>query len=269
MFLPFLLAAALSFETASILHGSTGGRRQIDMRAALFLLTLPVFAQTFDVASVHQLRDVRPGYGNEIVEVHPGSLAMHNIRLRAAVRWAYGLQEFQVSAPAWMGSPGWQGPDLARFEITAKAPAGTPVAQLRLMLQALLAERFHLAVHHETREMPVYILTSFKDRPGLKPSGDTEARSTASGNNTVFTLHHTTLAEFAEFLAGPLHTPVLDRTDRPGRFEISIDLARYHDVEYTSLPTAVEEELGLKLQRQKTPVEILVVDHIDRTPTEN
>ena len=197
---------------------------------------------------------------------------MHNIRLRAAVRWAYDVKEYQVSAPAWMGSPGWQGRDLARFEIAAKGSGGAPVEQLRVMLQALLAERFHVALHRETREMPVYILTAVKDRPGLKSADDASAESTATGNGASFTMHHTTLAQFAEFLAGPLHTPVIDKTGRDGRFEIAVDLTHStesKDDQLAVLAHAIEDQLGLKLERRKEPVEMIVIDRADQKPTEN
>jgi uncharacterized protein (TIGR03435 family) len=252
------------------------GRRVIRLNMRPILLMIPIAfaaqAQTFDVASIRQIREVQAGgYGSEKIVVNPGSVMMHNVRFRAAIRWAYDLKEYQVSAPAWMGSPGYQGRDLARFEIAAKASEGTRAGELRRMMQALLAERFHVALHRETKEIQVFVLSTGKVKPGLKPADDSTSESSASGHDASFTMHHTSLAEFAEFLAGPLHTPVLDRTNRPGRFEITIDLTRYSasNLEPALLPHAIEDQLGLKLERQKLPVEFLVVEHADQKPAEN
>src|SRR5689334_24963400 len=104
-------------------------------------------ADRFDVASVKPTASIQSGFGKEQIVVQPGSVIMSNIRLRAAIKWAYDLKEYQVSAPAWMGSPGWMGSEIARFEIAAKtAPEASP-ADLKRMMQALLAERFKLEVH--------------------------------------------------------------------------------------------------------------------------
>lgn len=127
--------------------------------AALVLFTIGAGAQSFDVASVKPTADIRTGYGHEHVVARPGSLAMSNVRLRAMIKWAYDVKDYQISGPSWLHSPGWLGADVARYEVQAKAPADTQVATLRLMLQKLLAERFKLVLHRETREVPAYALT--------------------------------------------------------------------------------------------------------------
>src|SRR5947207_2069945 len=91
----------------------------------------------FEVASVKPTANVQSGFGKEQIVVQPGSVIMRNVRLRAVIKWAYDLKEYQISAPSWMGAPGWMGSEIARFEIAAKAPAGTSTPDLRLMMQAL------------------------------------------------------------------------------------------------------------------------------------
>jgi len=130
--------------------------------AALTAFAIAASAQSFDVASVKLTTSIRPGYGNEHIVARPGNLTMSNVRLRAMIKWAYDVKDYQISGPSWLGLPGWLGGDLARYEVLAKAPAETPVATLRLMLQKLLADRFKLALHRETREVPAYALTVTK-----------------------------------------------------------------------------------------------------------
>src|SRR5262245_57665098 len=101
----------------------------------------------FDVASVKQVKQFVPGTLSEKIEAHPGSLSMRDVRLRRIVMWAYDVKDFQISGPSWLGAPAWGGADLSRFEVFAKATEGTPIPQMRLMLQQLLAERFRMKLH--------------------------------------------------------------------------------------------------------------------------
>jgi uncharacterized protein (TIGR03435 family) len=97
---------------------------------ALLALAATALAQpAFDVASVKELADFIPGTISEKIVANPGSIAMHSVRLRACIKWAYDVNDYQISGPSWMGAPGWGGRDLARYEVQAKAPEGTPVAQ--------------------------------------------------------------------------------------------------------------------------------------------
>lgn len=232
----------------------------------MLLLVTAAFAQQFDVASI---KPVDAG-GRESIEARPGSVTMHNVRLRAAIRWAYDVKEYQVAAPAWMGSPGWLGRDIARFDIAAKAPEGTPVAKLRTMMQALLAERFHVRLHRESREMTVFLLSAPKPKPVLSPAPEAQGPGRLSGNGGDLVLTGMSMAEFAEFLAGPLRVPVLDRTGLAGRFDFTISGKMMEGEEMISaVSAAIEDQLGLKLQRQKAPIEMVVVDRADQKPTEN
>jgi uncharacterized protein (TIGR03435 family) len=233
---------------------------------ALLLLSGAALAQKFDVASI---KPMQPS-GKEDTTVHPGSVTMRNVRLRAIIRWAYDLKEFQVAAPAWMGAPGWLGPDIDRFEVLAKTSEGTPVPRMREMMQALLAERFHLAVHRETREMAVFVMTAPKPKPALHPAPEAEGPGRFSGNGEGLVLKGMSMAEFGDFMAGPLQVPVLDRTGLPGHFDFTLSgKPTQPDDTMAFILGALEDQLGLKLQRQKAPVEMLIVDRADQKPTEN
>jgi uncharacterized protein (TIGR03435 family) len=241
--------------------------------AALLLLGACALAQQFEVASVKEMKPEQLGYGSEKIVVHPGSVGMRNARFRTVVKWAYDVKEFQVSAPTWMGAPGWQGGDLDRYEVNARAADGTPVPELRKMMQTLLVERFHLALHRESREMTVLVMTAPQPKPALHPAANPDGppRITPDGSSLLMT--GMSMADLAEFMAGPLHIPVLDRTGLDGRFDFSVAGPSRSDENFehtlSMLVELLDQQLGLKLQRQKTPIEILVIDRADRKPTAN
>src|SRR5580700_2029299 len=128
----------------------------------------------FDVASVKQDTvgiNEGPGHGPEIVNRTPTSLTMENVRLNSALKWAYQLQDDQIAGPVWLKSE--------RYDILAKM--GTPVLEdeLRRRLQNLLADRFKLRSHRETKVLPAFALVVAKDGPKLEISvGDGESSIT-------------------------------------------------------------------------------------------
>jgi uncharacterized protein (TIGR03435 family) len=205
------------------------------------------------------------------------------VRLRQLIEFAYHVDKFQIS-----GGPGWfesQGFDvLAKPPQSAEADAGTRQLsndqrnQLRRRLQALLAERFQLVVHRETKEMPVYALVVAKNGPKLKEStkerdmGGMPGRVTAEG---------TPMEGLAEYLTGMLKRPVLDRTGLKGTYDFKLEWtpdpgglgkldeekaggASAPDPSGPSIFTALQAQLGLKLESQKGPVEFIVIDRAEK-----
>jgi uncharacterized protein (TIGR03435 family) len=118
--------------------------------ASIAAFAQPPSAPAFEVASI---RESQPG--REAIESVPGRLTMRNVRLAACIRWAYDVQEYQVSGPGWLND--------VRFDISAKAGDAVKEAELRLMLRTLLSDRFKLAFHRETKEIPALILTVGKN----------------------------------------------------------------------------------------------------------
>jgi uncharacterized protein (TIGR03435 family) len=178
-----------------------------------------------------------------------------------------------VSGPDWLGA-GFEALTAPRYDILAKAPPDTPVAQLRLMLQTLLAERFHLALHRETRVVPSFVLVFVKKSPLLHPVESANAEPDVGGKGIVLNWRNTSMAEFAELISSPLGMPVVDMTHLAGRFDFDIAAPGYYspvasleDAQY-ALADSVRQ-LGLKLQRRKLPLEMLVVDHVEKTPAQN
>jgi uncharacterized protein (TIGR03435 family) len=242
------------------------------------LLAASLAAQaSFEVASVRSSPIVNRGPKEgerESIEPSAGGLAMRGVSLRSSIRWAYGLQDFQISAPGWLESQ--------RYDIVAKAPGAVSDDELRLMLRALLTERFRLAVHRETRELQVYALAVGKKGTPLE-AAKTPGEGSMQVDNGALVFRNMTMPEFAVRLAARpfgVDRPVIDRTGLPGAFDFSMKLAA-NNVELKqslerrelerdfSMFTAPLEELGFRLKAQKAPVEILVVDHADKVPMEN
>jgi uncharacterized protein (TIGR03435 family) len=228
----------------------------------------------FEVASVRL--GTRPPGEREKIEAHPGSLMMRGVRMRACIMWAYSVKDYQISGPGSLGSPGWLGRELDVYDIAAKTAEGTPVPDLRRMLQVLLADRVKLAVHRETKEVRSYALAL-----GKKGSGPNLHSSEAGGQSDfnmkqpALTMRNITMSEFADFLSGPMHAPVVDKSGLQGPFDLTIDVTPYQeskagsaDQEYAFL-TALAKQLGLILTKTTLPLEILVVDHVERIPTGN
>lgn len=241
--------------------------------AAICFLCGAAFAQNapaFDVASVKSTLAPRLGYGVERVIARPGSLIMSNVRLRTCIQWAYGVRDYQIDGPGWLGPPYDYG-DPRRFEIAAKAPSGTPIPQLRLMLASLLADRFRMALHRERRNLTVCYISRRPAPHKLQPSTDAEGEFRAAPSLTGLTLENATIEEFASLISGPLRMPVLDRTGLHGRFNFALDFSPYpvpSDFEYL-YARSIREQLGLDFARRKASVEMLIVDRAEKQPAEN
>lgn len=189
-------------------------------------------------------------------------------------------------------SAGWV--DMKRYDIDAKYPAGTKPEDFRLMLQKLLADRFHLASHRETRQMPGYRLVVPKGGPKLsrerkepeyKDDAERKAalsklmdawkRKPHSGpSSSWFTYSSTTMAKLAEHLSANLERPVADNTGLEGSYSSSLEWSPDESAPAAGNPlpsilTALQEQLGLKLEPEKGPVEFLVIDRADKTPVAN
>lgn len=232
-------------------------------------LVLPVIAAALALAQdrpAFEAASVKPSAGGDgaLMKSSRASIEMENHSLRRLVQVAYRLHDFAYSGPAWL--------DSVYFDIVAKIPAGAKFDQYPEMLQSLLAEHFKLAVHRETREMPGLALVV--DKKGLRTQAvEAGAVSTSWGPNMVQGAK-ITMAEFAGLLSNALDRPVKDLTVLEGIYDIKIRWApdMPASADPSDLPGSVYaavQELGLRLQAQKVPVEILVVDRAERVPTEN
>lgn len=257
-----------------------------------------IFAQSptrleFEVATVKLNNECVHGVGRE--QHSPGRFGVECVSLREYIRGSYGRPN--ARPPVVLGGPRWV--DTDHFDIVAKAAGETGLDEMYgPMMRALLEDRFQLKVHAETREMPVYTLTVEKGGAKLvrlkdgscvpidlakvlmsPPTPNYCGRMTTKGSafRTVEG-YGTTLAEFTgRVFRDTLDRPVIDKTGLTGRFDIHLEFAREiapfaaHDGPAPatqdagpSLFTALQEQLGLRLSPGRGPVEVLVIDHVER-----
>jgi uncharacterized protein (TIGR03435 family) len=252
-------------------------------RAAAAVVVLQMawaFGQTappaFEVASIKSSA-AEPGSSSGIF-TKKGSIDARNVTLKRCIRGAYDTQESQV-----VGGPKWAGE--ARYEIYAKAAGPAGDHELMAMLQSLLADRFKLAFHRETRELPGYALVLGK--------GGLQAKHSQPGSESRTSLSRTDLDaascsmhQLAQKLSEVIHFPVADLTGVEGEFDFHLKWTP-EDVQAKapsggdkpgsaaldlgsgpSVYAAVQEQLGLKLEPRKVPTEVLVIDHAER-PSES
>jgi uncharacterized protein (TIGR03435 family) len=228
----------------------------------------PVPAE-FAVASVRLIpveQTSVPGAVRQSIEAHPGSLTMKNVRMWGLVKWAYDLKEYQISGVDRLATE--------HYNVVAKAEEGAPVPQLRVMLQNLLASRFKLVVHRETKEVRGYELVVAKGGSKLHNS-DPHSLSDTEMKGTAVRFRRISMTEFADWLSGPMHAPVIDKTNIAGQFDLTIDVGPYEgpnaakDEQQYAFLAALEKQLGLKVQSAKTSVEYFIVDHADKVPADN
>jgi uncharacterized protein (TIGR03435 family) len=218
-------------------------------------------APSFEVASIKPSAAYRPGSPSG-VHLDGARFTSSGIPLRNLIYSAYGVPSWAVS-----GGPGWL--DSEAYDIAATVPPATSDEQVRLMLKTLFADRFQLTVHREMREHSVYDLVVAKNGPKFKSSEATKA-SIKNGLGHI-ELHGIAIAVLANSLWSTKATarPVVDMTGLKGHFDITLDWAP-EDVQLDvadrgpSVFTAIEEQLGLKLEPRKSPFEFIIIDHVER-----
>jgi uncharacterized protein (TIGR03435 family) len=239
------------------------------MRSVLALLAVLAAAapgQTYEVASV---KPNLSGSTSSRTNGTAGQVVFTNVPLKALIVNAFGVTAFQVTGPGWLES--------ARFDLAAKYPPGAKPADRPLMLRHFLEERFGLAAHQETKETPGYALVvakgGFKLQPA--PGPDRSVSNNSDGKRHTMTATGISMPTLADMLARQFVTPVVDRTGIEGVYNFELkwsddDAGATADPDAPpSIFTALQEKLGLRLQSQKVPVPMVVVDRIERTPREN
>jgi uncharacterized protein (TIGR03435 family) len=233
----------------------------------------------FEVADVKVNNSGQPGVQGGFLP--GGQISVRNIPMRELIVQAY-------KAGGVAGGPNWL--DAERFDIVAKAPPNTSEDTLRLMLQTLLAERFKLAIHQEQRSTAVFALVAAKRGFKLQAAGGS-GRPKCSPGQGAEGLNHTVCTNFTMAdLAAALPTriapsfidrPVVDLTGLKGAYDIKLDWVPRPIVgNAADGPTAdvaagatvfdaLDKQLGLKLVERKLPMPVIVIDRIERVPTQN
>jgi uncharacterized protein (TIGR03435 family) len=290
--------------------------RSMKLSSAFLLASLTIFGQTaqFEVASIRPSAAPGADHVNVGVHVDGARISCTYLSLKDYIRMAYKVKDYQISGPDWAAGE--------RFDISATLPAGAKEDQVPDMLKALLADRFQMKLHRDSKDFPVYALVVGKG--GLKakesapeaeskdgeegPKGAVNVSGSGGrggvninlGRGSYFTMadnkfvvRKLTMASFAEMLARFEDRPVVDMTGLSASYDFDLT---FTDEDYRAMlirsaitagvtlpPEALKalqyssgdsllgalEKVGLKLETRKAPLELLVIDHVLRVPTEN
>ncbi len=247
-------------------------------------LSLTIHAQqpaAFEAASVRPNRSTNPGASSRALP--GGRVAITNRTLTDIIREVYQVQTYQIA-----GGPDWA--DRDRWDIVAKGEGDPSFSRVLAMMQTLLADRFKLAMHHERREMPIYALVragagrmlgpqitpadrdcraiagAAREPGGSAPPPDGHPRCGVSMKTGRLRSGAATMADVARNLSYVTGRMTVDKTGLEGSFDL--DLTWNDSEEGPSLFTAIQEQLGLKLEAQRGAVDVLVIDSAGR-PTED
>ena len=255
--------------------------------AFLVLLSAPALAQSPDsppaaLAPTFELADVHPSAHTTTPNFTGGALhidryMLHNATMVNMISLAYGIDGDNIlSGPAWL--------DLDRFDVAARAPRATSPDDVKLMLQALLADRFHLVLHKDTHPKPSYVLRVDKGDPKLKPADESEASAVDEHHTPTnlppgtpayysITCHSQSMTNLREILqdyaALYISKPVVDATGLKGNWDFELHWTSRPSPDGLSIFDAVQKQLGLKLTLEPYPTPVLVIDKVDETPTPN
>jgi uncharacterized protein (TIGR03435 family) len=237
----------------------------------------------FEVATLKLSAPIQPGVPLNITlgGTRNGTVTLTNTNLSECIQFAYRITtDAQIAGPDWIKSRD------VRFDIVGKAPPNTPQDELRLMTQNLLADRLKLAIHYEQRQLPFLALVVAKNGPKLSPAkAGAEVATQIPGR--IF--HpYMPMAILATALSRFERQTVIDMTGLTGAFSVDLqwtpDSVRARasqdgsaplvngqpvDVNGPSLYTAIQEQLGLRLESRKGPLDVLMVDHAERVPADN
>ena len=229
-------------------------------------------ALSFEAASIKPTQS--PTGSASGIRTDTGRIMGRNVTLKRCIRGAYDIPETLI-----FGGPAWVSEDRYDIDATAAGPARTP--ELTIMLQSLLADRFQLVFHRERREVSGYALVLAKGRIKAELSAK-DARAKNNASRGSLESEASTMANLAQKLSDALRTPVADFTGLDGTYNFKLtwnpDDAQTLSAGGTGRPsaessapsifTALQEQLGLKLESRKIPVEVIVIDSSSK-PSEN
>ena len=225
----------------------------------------------FEVAAIHPNKsDSHSSHWDD----HRSRMTATNVSLQKLIAFAYQVHDFQISGPDWLRSQ--------HFDIQAEGAEWVNKTQRPLIIQNFLIERFKLALHREAKELPIFALVTAKDGPKLQ-SVDPHGVSGISSGRGNMTLERASMKELVDSLSQRVNRPIIDKTGLTGAFNgelhwtpdeqqsSSAMIAGDSAIENVgpSLFTAIQDQLGLKLIPQRGQVELLVIDHVEKVPTEN
>lgn len=222
--------------------------------------------QAFDVASIRP--DNSEDRGSSSQGTTPGGrFVATNVSPKLLLIRAFGVVPAQIEGPEWL--------DADRYDVTAKADTSKELApdELRPMLRKLLEDRFALRYHRETKSLPVYSLTVAKTGMKMTEHTGADGPSTTFRNQSgklILSARGQSTTSLTLLLGQRLDRTVIDNTGLAGKYDLQLEWVadQAADSSLPSIFTALQEQLGLKLESTKGPIEVIVVDHVER-PSEN
>jgi uncharacterized protein (TIGR03435 family) len=237
--------------------------------AVLVGSTVALYAQSADSLPSFEVASIKPSKpstdGMSIFGDPNGRLSVQNATLKDLIRFCYRLRDFQI-----LGGPKWL--EVDRYDIAAKPEDRSQPEQVLLMMQQLLADRFQLKFHRESKEAPVYELMVARNGPKLR-TPDPNGKPGIQGRRGRIDAWGTPMPIFAQYLSQRLGRTVIDKTALTADYDFILEYQPDENEDVTtdrgaSIFTAIQEQLGLRLQPAKGSVEIFVIDRAE-TPSAN
>jgi uncharacterized protein (TIGR03435 family) len=273
-FNPALAASggSLRERIARLLGQPTRGASQGSVITGALIITAVcgLFAQTTPVRPSFEAVSIKPNNlsGGEVHEHNSTGRLNARMSARHLIQQAFAIKDFQI-----LGGPAWLGNNNYDFTARTAAPIELNDQVIQPYLQSLLADRFQFKYHRETKESPVYFLVAAKTGPKLtKHTGPSGMGMDTNGGKDKESMSATklTMADLASFLAREMDRPVIDHTGIEGEFDLKLEWSP-DQISASSGPsifTALQDQLGLRLESGKGPVEMIVIDSIEK-PSEN
>jgi len=236
-------------------------------------ISFAVFAQSPPKASI-EVATVKPNKSGGAIGNHfdPERMSWTGAPLKVIIQEAYGVRSYRIlGGPSWLDSDGW--------DINVKTEGRTTYQEKMQLLQALMADRFQLKFHRETREMKAYKLVVAKGGPKLHEAKEGHSTSGPAGTRIDRGLiqgHGVGISDLARFLQSELGRPVEEATGLAGKYDFKLEWvpdesqpnsggeAAPPGAEGPTIFSAIQEQLGLKLEPRKGPGEVLVIDHAEK-----
>lgn len=273
-----------SLNVARKLLLATSGLAAVASQIVVGLMQVPQARAQSQVASrpAFEAASIKPDKSGDrrvgIIPFPGGRLNATNVTVKMLIRTAYRVQDFQI-----LGGPSWLASE--RYDVEAKAAGNASNDELWQMLQTLLADRFQLALHRETKELPIYALTLTKGGPKFKEAeciGATGPSNPCGGFSFLLSGQlkgrSAPISQLALTLSTILGRRVVDETGLAGKYDIDLQWTPDESIaqspidagtlspetNFPSLTTALQEQIGLKLVSEKGPVEVLVIEHAEK-----
>ena len=230
---------------------------------------------SFEAASIKV--DDQPDQSG-ILTPNPEGLTAHNLSVKSCVLLAWRLKDYQISIPAAFRDS----MDSPHYDIVARAAGPISADQRMLMFQSLLVERFHLDVHFERKDQPVFALVVGKDGPknlhdpapesvpGMEPG------SVDPTGGRHWTFHNEPVSALIGLISNGLSRPLIDMTEIKGSYDFGFVLPAWNradgpfgDYVVADVFPEVQRQLGLRVEARTAPIDVLIVDHIDKVATAN